>query len=109
MLLEGIRQAHELVAQQEEEMRQGAVPQIFRDYANAGEEAKAAMKVSSRQGNEDIQRCADFEIRPVCRASSARSNFSTSCKTSASGRRSVTRTMAPSSASWNRTSSSCSE
>jgi hypothetical protein len=54
MLLEGIRQAHELVAQQEEEMRQGAVPQIFRDYANAGEEAKAAMKVSSRQGNEEF-------------------------------------------------------
>ncbi|GAA5991193.1 hypothetical protein JCM10908_006583 [Rhodotorula pacifica] len=44
MLLEGIRQAHELVAQQEEEMRRGAVPQIFRDYANAGDDTKAGMK-----------------------------------------------------------------
>lgn len=46
MLLESIRQAHEIVARQEEEMRRGAVPQIFRDYANADEDAKAAMKVS---------------------------------------------------------------
>lgn len=44
-LLEGINQARQMLEDSEQRLRAGIVPQVFKDWANATDEAKAIMKV----------------------------------------------------------------
>ncbi|KAJ8293947.1 hypothetical protein OF846_003196 [Rhodotorula toruloides] len=48
-LLEGINQARQMLEDSEQRLRSGVVPQVFKDWANATDEAKAIMKTQFGQ------------------------------------------------------------